>query len=86
MIYLIDGVQPYYRYLDDDPAMVSKYHSVKTAVYFAIFIFVLGNLAYPGFLLVRGVRRLFGEPRVVESDSVALPEIVVEPQNRQVLL
>jgi hypothetical protein len=80
------GLHPTYRYLDDDPVIVAKYFRIRVASYFAIFLFLVGNLAFPIYCLVTGLKHRLSRSAVTGSARIVLPEIELESQGHNLVV
>jgi hypothetical protein len=82
---IVLGTQPTYRYLNDDPAFVAKCLRIRVASYGLFFLFLIGNLAFPFYYLVEAIKRRLTTRWVVQSASVALPDLVLQPHGQNVV-
>jgi hypothetical protein len=82
LIDILFGVHPTYRYLNDDPKLAEKYFLIRLASYFVLFLFLIGNLAFPAYCLVAAIRRRLERPARTASAHAVLSEIVLEPHGQ----
>ncbi|HEY2759898.1 MAG TPA: hypothetical protein VGI75_04125, partial [Pirellulales bacterium] len=82
-ITILFGVHPTYRYLADDPTTIAHFTRVKWACYAVIFLFLVGNLAFPFYYLLAAIKNRYSAPRVRKAAPIVHPEILLESPHRQ---